>query len=102
MFEVSATVLVTLVVTREVIDTGAVITRATPELFHTVNKPTRRSVGCVVVTDPATMLVPADDAFAPTTSTAPPPDTATILTEVEITFVPFKVIEDSEAPAVFV
>jgi len=96
-------VLVTLVVTREVIDAGAVIARATPEEFHVENVPTRRSVGCVVVTDAAMIsaLVPLP-LLAPTTSTPPPPDTATILTEFENMFVPLSVTEDSEAPAVFV
>jgi hypothetical protein len=97
VFVVSPIVLNTPLVTRDVIETGAVIgpvvvLRAAPYAATS-------NVGeVVVVTDGATRLF----VYAPTTSMAEPPEIATMFIVPQYQLVPVCVTEVSEAPAVFV
>jgi len=65
-------VFVTLVVTRDVIEAGAVIGLAV-DVCTAIHVPTSKSVDVVVVTELAT---PPDKESVPTTSTAVPPEMA--------------------------
>jgi hypothetical protein len=91
-------VFATSVVTREVIDAGAVIGRGEP-IFALIQEPINKSVAVVVVTDGATNVLPP---MVPTTSTAAASDTAKIDIEPANQFVPTSVTDVSTAPAVFV